>query len=74
MARERVLPSKAQMINLIKIIKRNDEKSNAINEAIIRDLQEALNFDLEEKRNAILEGKNLEIALNNGLKVISTQY
>ena len=65
MARERVLPSKAQMINLIKIIKQNDEKSNEINEMIIRDLQEALNVDLEEKRNAILEGKNFEIACNN---------
>ena len=56
MAKEKILPSKAQMINLIKIVRRKDGDANEINQKIVRDLEEALNVDLEEKQNAIAEG------------------
>ena len=56
-ATERILPSKAQMINFIKFVKRKDENSDEINKTIIEDLEEALNIDLKEKQNEIAKGK-----------------
>ena len=56
MANERILPSKTQMINFIKLVRRKDEKMNEINKTILHDLEEALNIDLEEKQAAILQG------------------
>ena len=55
-AGERILPSKAQMINFFKLIRQKDEKTKEINNHIVHDLEEALNVDLEEKQAAIFQG------------------
>ena len=55
-AGERILPSKAQMINFIKLIRQKDKKTEEINNQIVQDLEEALNIDFEEKQAAIFQG------------------
>lgn len=66
LAKERALPSKAQVVNLIKLVKRKDEGTNEINRKIIEDLEEALNVDLQEKQFAVAQGwcRNSEILKN----------
>lgn len=56
-AKEKILPSKAQMINLIKLVKRKDDTAEGISRTIIGDLEEALNFDLTEKQASIAQGR-----------------
>eukprot|EP00795_Rhopilema_esculentum_P010644 gene10644-19386_t len=68
MAKEKILPSKAQMINLIKIVRRKDGDANEINQKIVRDLEEALNVDLEEKQNAIAEAEEKLERLKSGFE------
>ena len=56
MANEGILPSKAQIVNFIRWVKRKDDKADEINKTIMHDLEEALNVDFKEMQIAIDQG------------------
>eukprot|EP00794_Sanderia_malayensis_P015979 gene15979-17589_t len=81
LAKERIIPSKAQIINLIKLTKQENEESKQVNEQIINDLEEALNIDIQGKQSEIqqataeLEQLRAEIEnKKNKIKDLSENY